>query len=97
MILHLVSQPPSHSALQDCLQLLGESDALLLLSDGVYALAPGTASLTELAKCGAKVYALGPDLAMRGLLAAAPDFVDLVDYDGFVSLTVHYDTTQSWY
>ena len=95
MILHMVSQSPSHSALKDCLQLLGENDALLLLSDGVYALAPGTAALAELGKCGAKVYALGPDLATRGL--AAPDSVDLVDYNGFVSLAAHYDATQSWY
>ena len=42
------------------------------------------------------VYVLGADLAARGLEGKAIEGVQLVDYAGFVDLTVNTDRTQSW-
>jgi tRNA 2-thiouridine synthesizing protein B len=42
------------------------------------------------------VYVLGPDLAARGLDGKAVEGITVVDYAGFVDLTVNHDRTQSW-
>lgn len=96
----MVNKSPSHSALQDCLQLIGDDDGLLLLEDGVYAAMSQAAVAAQLARIsgrGVRLYAIGEDLAMRGLSQAVSAFVEAIDYDGFVSLTTHYKAIQSWY
>jgi tRNA 2-thiouridine synthesizing protein B len=43
-----------------------------------------------------KVYALQPDMDARGVTAKLIDGVTLVDYAGFVDLTVEHSTSHSW-
>ncbi len=101
MILHTVTKSPfSHYALRDCLQLISPNDALLLLEDGVYACKPDTnvtVHLKQLSDMGAMVYAIADDLAARGLVAGLPEFVQPIDYPGFVELTAQFKATHSWY
>jgi tRNA 2-thiouridine synthesizing protein B len=98
--LHTVNKSPfADNALESCLAHLTEGAALLLMEDGVYAaLATGTFA-ARLAPVAAKcaVYALGPDLAARGL-ADRPliDGLRIVDYEGFVDLAARHSVVQAW-
>ena len=97
-LLHTVNKSPfTGSTLDNCLSRMSPGSALLLLEDGVYAaLAPG-AHAAKLAG-HAPVYALGPDLAARGLAdKALVEGVQVVDYDGFVDLCTQYSAVQSWF
>lgn len=98
MILHTVNKSPfSHKALADCAEVIGDKDGLLLLEDGVYALAPAAGELLhDLAERGIALFAIGVDVTSRGL-SAPPQVVTTVDYDAFVALTIQYRAVQSWY
>lgn len=100
MPLHTVNKSPfSHTALEDCLQVITDKDGLLLLEDGVYAAMPNTAAadkLHQLKQRGVPIYAIAEDLASRGLTGTLPD-IESIDYDKFVLLTTKYTTTCSWY
>ena len=89
-MLHTVNKSPfQNSALENCLRLAREGDVILLLEDGVYAAAAGTAksSLIERALKRHAVYAIDADLKARGIgnllkevrCASYGDFVDLVE------------------
>lgn len=89
-MLHTVNKSPFQSnSLENCLRLLQQDDVILLLEDGVYAAAAGTAksSLIERVVKQHRVYALEADLKARGLdrpiqgvqVAGYGDFVDLVE------------------
>jgi len=89
-MLHTVNKSPfQNSALENCLRLAREGDVILLLEDGVYAAAAGTAksSLVEQALKRHTVYAIEADVKARGLnnlikevhIASYADFVDLVE------------------
>lgn len=99
-MLHTVNKSPfEKSSLQTCLRLVKDGSDILLLEDAVYAATPGTevAALVEQAVRGCNVYALGPDLASRGIDAAALiDGIEVVDYEGFVDLATNNDKVQSW-
>ncbi|MBW8307087.1 MAG: sulfurtransferase complex subunit TusB, partial [Thiobacillus sp.] len=43
-----------------------------------------------------KIYALGPDLAARGMAGRVLDGVNVVDYGGFVDLVAEHSNCQSW-
>lgn len=89
-MLHTVNKSPfQNSALENCLRLVRKGDVILLLEDGVYAAAAGTAKsslIEQIAKQHA-VYAIEADLKARGLSnlikdvqkASYGDFVDLVE------------------
>jgi tRNA 2-thiouridine synthesizing protein B len=72
--------------------------ALLLIEDGVYAATVGSATEASLRQACAtlKVYALQPDLDARGMTGKLIDGITLVDYAGFVDLSVEYKTSHSW-
>lgn len=95
MILHIITQPPSHtSSINDCLKVASNQDAILFIEDGVYcALDP---VLTEKIRQGhiANVYCLAPDLNARGV--RAPAYFQTIDYAGFVELTATYQCSQTW-
>lgn len=89
-MLHTVNKSPfQNSSLENCLRLLQKDDMILLLEDGVYAAAAGTArsALIERAVQQHRVYAIEADLKARGLdrliqgvqVASYGDFVDLVE------------------
>jgi tRNA 2-thiouridine synthesizing protein B len=95
--LHVLSHSPfADSRLNSCLRVLGASDALLLCGDAVYALRPGTAPFQALQDRGneCRIHVLEEDLLARGI--AIPDWVERVDYPGFVELSIHYDRVNTW-
>jgi tRNA 2-thiouridine synthesizing protein B len=93
-VLHIVNKSPSErNALQSCLRVAQDGQSLLLIEDGVLA---ATGAALGNATQRLKVYALGPDLAARGLAGKAAPGVTLVDYAGFVELVAAHGRNQSW-
>ena len=97
MILHTLSASPNSSAFSDCIRLLGEDDALLLLGDGVYCALSETVPCGHIVDTGADLYVLKPDATAAGILKLMTDKVTLVDFDEFVALTENYTRQQAWY
>ena len=98
-MLHIVNKSPFQtSTIESCLRMAQPGSALLLIEDGVYAATAGSTAEANLRHACArlKVYALRPDLDARGMTGKLIDGVTLVDYDGFVDLTVEYKTSLSW-
>ncbi|MEM7405767.1 MAG: sulfurtransferase complex subunit TusB [Pseudomonadota bacterium] len=97
--LHTVNQSPyGRTALARCLNYIQPGAGLLLMEDGVLAALTGGAWADRLGGVdGVEIFALGPDLAARGIAigAVAPN-IRIVDYAGFVKLAVEYDRVQSW-
>lgn len=99
MLLHTVNKSPQHSdALSSCLRTAAAGSKLLLLEDGVYAAVAGTGSEKLLAaRDDLCCFALASDVAARGLQKLLPGHVQLLDYSGFVQLSVECHAVQSWY
>lgn len=98
-MLHIVNKSPFQtSTLDTCLRMAQAGQALLLIEDGIYAATAGSACEQRLRQACAtlKVYALQPDMDARGVTGKLIDGVTLVDYAGFVDLTVSYNTSHSW-
>ncbi len=97
-MLHIVNKSPfERQALENCLSVAKKGSAILLIEDGVYAASRNTPSGDKLdaANGDLKIYVLGPDLAARGVDQVI-DGAEVVDYGGFVDLTVEYSPVQSW-
>jgi len=95
--LHVISSSPfSDNRLSSCLRLLGHGDGLLLCGDGTYAAQPGTSHAEALRALGGGIalFALDEDLEARGLPSA--DWLQQIDYPGFVALAVRFDKVNSW-
>jgi tRNA 2-thiouridine synthesizing protein B len=98
-MLHIVNKSPFQTTtLDSCLRMAQPGHALLLIEDGIYAATVGSAAEARVRQACAslKVYALQPDMDARGLTGKLIDGVTLVDYAGFVELTVEYSTSHSW-
>lgn len=98
-LLHTVNKSPfDKNSLQTCLSLAKDGSAILLIEDGVYAVAKGNKFATAIkdAMKNHKVYALEADVAMRGLKDNVIDGVEIVDYAGFVDLAAEHSQVQSW-
>jgi tRNA 2-thiouridine synthesizing protein B len=95
-ILHLVNKSPyERNSMATCAGYAKDGDAVLLIEDGVYAAIKGGKAADTLA--GLDVSVLGPDLAARGIGEdKLIEGVSVVDYAGFVDLTVAKDKVQSW-
>tara|TARA_E500000178_G_scaffold255506_1_gene252029 strand:- start:337 stop:645 length:309 start_codon:yes stop_codon:yes gene_type:complete len=99
-MLHTVNKSPfERNALESCIRLAKAGSSVLLMEDGVIAAMQGTKysqSMTE-AMANISFYVLGPDLKARGLSEGnVVEGVKVVDYNGFVDLTVEHDSVQSW-
>jgi tRNA 2-thiouridine synthesizing protein B len=98
--LHTVNKSPfERSAFISALNHLSPGDTLLMIEDGVVGARKASAfsALLENAAKNCAVYALGPDLAARGM--GESDViagVKLVDYGGFVDLVTRHNRTQAW-
>jgi len=99
-ILHTVNKSPfEKNSLDECLTHSTDGSAILLLEDGVYAAMQGTnvEPAVKDAMASKKVYALGPDIKLRGLSAdKVIDGIEVVDYAGFVDLSESNDKVQAW-
>lgn len=99
-LLHLVNKSPTeNNAFSTCFRMAKTGDSILMIEDGVYAAlanADFAKNITSRLK-DFSFYALGPDIAARGLgdISLIKD-VHIVDYEGFVDLVTATDVTQSW-
>lgn len=98
-ILHTINKSPyEKNSLESCLRYAKKGSALLLIEDGIYAAIKGSAA-ADLINAANKIsfYCLEPDLKARGFASAKiMEAVKLVDYEGFVDLSVEYDKVQAW-
>lgn len=98
--LHTVNKSPfEKNALKSCIGHLCSGDAVLMIEDGVFGARRGStaAPMVQAALQSGKVYALGPDLAARGIKPQdVIDGIQLVDYGGFVDLVTQHARTAAW-
>jgi tRNA 2-thiouridine synthesizing protein B len=98
-VLHTVNKSPFESSTLDaCLKFARPGSALLLIEDGVYAAAAGTAVAPRVQEAlkRVSVYALAADVQARGLQGRVMDGVRLVDYGGFVDLVAEHNAVSCW-
>ncbi len=100
-VLHLVNRSPCASlGLVQCLERVGQGDAVLLLEGGVYAARQDSVFSPKLkeAMLHVSIHALLPDLVARGIgPEEILDGVALVEYEGFVRLTLACSPILSWF
>ncbi len=98
MMLHTVNKSPfERNTLDSCLAHAVTGSGLLLIEDGVYAAVKGSPAAQRLAERGKglALFVLGPDLKARGLDPAnLIGGTVMVDFEGFVDLTVKYRAVQ---
>jgi len=99
-MLHIVNHAAFDSAAVDrLLSRIGAGHTLMLMENGVYMVKSGStaAGRLERALADLTVCALAPDLAARGIMPAeVMTGVTLLDYEGFVDLTVDNAVIHSW-
>jgi len=74
-------------------------DSILMIEDASVGAIQGSllSENLEQALIDKKIYVLGADFSARGLdKSRIIDGVEIVDYSGFVDLTIDNETTQSW-
>ncbi|WP_020397042.1 sulfurtransferase complex subunit TusB [Thiolinea disciformis] len=101
-MLHIVNKSPfERNTLKSCLGHALAGDSVLLIEDAVIGAVSGSSVVAELQQAingnSISIYALGPDLTARGVkLERVLEGIQVVDYAGFVDLTVANEKTQSW-
>jgi tRNA 2-thiouridine synthesizing protein B len=98
-MLHIINKSPfDANSLDSCLRMAQPGHALLLIEDGIYAAAKGSAVERHVAEACTKfsVFALQPDMDARGMTSKLMDGVTLTDYAGFVDLVEKHNTSHSW-
>ena len=98
-ILHTVNKSPfDKNSLESCLKHTTEGSAVLLIEDGVYGALKNTAISSDLksAMLNVSIYALEADVQARGIDSNLLDGIELIDYKGFVELSIKHDKVQSW-
>ena len=98
--LHTVNKSPfERNSLENCLRLATKGSAILLFEDGIYGAMKGTekSAMVEKALGEVSIYALSADLKARGVdESKLIDGIKVVDYKGFVDLTVENDKVNAW-
>jgi len=98
--LHTVNKSPfDRNSLETCLRLAGKGNAVLLLEDGVYGAMKGSraSGMVEKALSDVSIYVLGADMKARGVdESKIIDGIKVIDYKGFVDLTVENDKVNAW-
>ncbi len=99
-MLHIVNKSPfEKTTFGSCLNHAKAGDSILMIEDAAVGAIKGSSFSDQLSSAlvDKKVYVLGGDLAARGIdQSRMIDGIELVDYAGFVDLTVNNETTQSW-
>ncbi len=98
-MLHTINKSPfEHNTFETCLKFAQAGSTVLLIEDGVYAAASGTAVSKQVQEAmkSVSICALKPDVEARGMQNRVMDGVRLVDYEGFVDLVVEHNAVQSW-
>ena len=97
--LHTVNKSSyDRNTLETCVSLAAEGSEVILIEDGVYgAVKGGSKAGVITGKAGVTFYVLGPDLKARGINEdKLIDGIKVVDYSGFVELTVKNDKVSAW-
>lgn len=95
-MLYTLSRSPYACDLASLLLTAQAGDDLLLLQDGVIAGLDGTSALARLLASPLALHALAADILARGLTAHFSDKIAVIDYNGFVSLTVKQRQQMAW-
>ena len=98
-MLHIIRTASDHPSLQNCLALAQPGDTILLIEEASYHSLPDTPLHTQLAQAhhqGILIYALQDEIIARGLTGKIVQHVQLIDYEGFVDLTITQPCSQSW-
>ncbi len=99
-ILHTVNKSPfEKNSLESCLRYAKSGSAVLLIEDGIYAALAGTTFEQRVTTAMSELdfYCLASDVKARGFSSSnVMDGIKLVDYAGFVDLTVEYEKVQAW-
>ena len=99
-MLHTVNKSPfERNTLTSCLRLAKKGSSILLIEDGVIGAMQNTRYSTAVSEAmkDFKFYALEADLKARGIdNGKVIDGITLIDYSGFVDLTVEHNAVQSW-
>lgn len=99
--LHTVNKSPfDRNSLGSCLAMAMDNSSVLLIEDAVVAAVSGSAVSDQIStglSSGIKFYVLSEDYKARGLSEdKLMSGIEMVDYSGFVDLTVENDRVQSW-
>lgn len=86
------------ASLKTCLRLATAQDAILLIEDGVYTVMENTITTSLLKEAPAEltIYALTEDINMRGIAKPFNSTIKLIDYAGFVELTLAHHPIHTW-
>ena len=98
-MLHIINKSPfEKNSLQSCISCAKDGSAILLIEDGVYGVLNNSAVAEDVkgAMGSNTVYALEADVQARGIADKVLDGIQLIDYNGFVDLSVENDKIQSW-
>ncbi|KJF95685.1 sulfur relay protein TusB [Photobacterium angustum] len=96
-MLHTVTRSPYQSqSLAQCLAYVAAGDEILLLEDAVIAGLAKNNYLNVIKNIGVKIYLLEADLIARGLQSKCDESLNVIDYKGFVSLTVKHKQHMKW-
>ena len=98
--LHTVNKSSyDRNTLETCVSLTTKGSEVILIEDGVYSAVKGgnKAGGIESAAGDVNFYVLGPDIKARGIdESRLIDGIKVIDYSGFVELTVKNDKVSSW-
>jgi tRNA 2-thiouridine synthesizing protein B len=81
-------------SLASCLRIALAGSSILLIENGVYAALPSSPIPIDSKKY--KIYALDADLKARGLNHKIKPDITVIDYAGFVQLSIDHDQVQAW-
>lgn len=96
-MLHTVTTSPFHTqSLQSCLRYISQDDEILLLQDAVFAGLRENIWSKTIKFSGVKIYLLKEDLLARGIAGKVDECFEVIDYSGFVSLSVQHDVQMKW-
>ncbi|AOM42042.1 sulfurtransferase complex subunit TusB [Xenorhabdus hominickii] len=95
-MLYTVSRSPYQDDFNAMLGLISDTDDVLLIQNGVLLGINENRYLIELLRTGAGIYALEADIAARGLIEQISNRVQVIDYKGFVNLTVKHKQNFAW-
>jgi len=82
--------------LQSCLRYISQDDEILLLQDAVFAGLRENIWSKTIKVSGVKIYLLKEDLLARGIVDKVDECFEVVDYAGFVSLSVQHEAQMKW-
>lgn len=99
-MLHILRHSPTgNSSLACCMRILASRQGVLFIEDAVYALLPGSASLSSISLLpgDVRLHVLESDLLARGMaLDDLPSRVQPIGYDGMVQLCEQSSKVISW-